>query len=403
AVERQQMVTDKPENLDAIGLAEDELAAAVQVLHVRKGRVVGRHGFVVEKVEPLSTAQLLGRILEQHYGDSPLGVPREVLLPEEMEDGEVYEEWLGRARGAKVSLKVPRRGRKRELVDTARRNAAEQLGRHRLKRSSDLTSRAVALEELKESLGLEQAPLRIECYDMSHLQGTDYVGSMVVFEDGLPKRSDYRRFKVSAVQGNDDYGAMHEVLTRRLRHLLEEKKPESPPPPDAPPGDPLALIGRKRRPSRFAYPPQLLLLDGGKGQLGVGEKVLEELGLTSMVALAALAKRLEEVYVPGRPEPVVIRRDSEAIYLLQQARDEAHRFAVGFHRQLRAKRMTKGALDGIAGLGPARKRRLTDELGGVRGVQGAPFEQLRSLAWLPETVAEAVYEHLHGRRSKQAS
>ncbi len=220
AIERQQMVTDTPEDLDAIALADDELVAAVQVLHVRRGRVVGRHGFVVEKVEPLSSAQFLSRILEQHYAASPLGVPKEILVPEMPEDPQTYEEWLGGLRGARVSLKVPQRGRKRELLATARQNAAEQLNRHRLRRSSDLTSRAVALEQLQEALGLSEAPLRIECYDMSHLQGTDYVGAMVVFEDGLPKKSDYRRFKVSAVQGNDDYGAMHEVLSRRLRYLL---------------------------------------------------------------------------------------------------------------------------------------------------------------------------------------
>ncbi len=430
AIERQQMVTDTPEDLDAIGLAEDELVAAIQVLHVRRGRVVGRHGFVVEKVEPLSSPQLLSRVLEQHYASSPIGLPKEILVPEMPEDHVTYEEWLTGLRGSRVSLKVPQRGRKRELLGTARQNAAEQLNRHRLRRSSDLTSRAVALEQLQEALGLTEAPLRIECYDMSHLQGTDYVGAMVVLEDGLPKRSDYRRFKVSAVQGNDDYGAMHEVLSRRLRYLLDrDESPgqgdvtgeaaggqgwsagESPPArqssdtsalPDtsAPPGEPdLESLGRRRRrPSRFAYPPQLLLLDGGKGQLHVGEQVLEELGLTNKVAVAALAKQLEEVFVPGNPDPVVIPRDSEAIYLLQQARDEAHRFAIGFHRELRQRRMTRSVLDGIPGLGPVRRKRLTDELGGVRGVRTASLEQLRAVQWLPDSVAEAVFDHVRARR-----
>ena len=414
AIERQQMVTDTPEDLDAVALAEDELVAAVQVLHVRRGRVVGRHGFVVEKVEPLSSAQFLSRVLEQHYASSPIGLPKEILVPEMPEDHLTYEEWLSGLRGSKVTLKVPQRGRKRELLGTARQNAAEQLNRHRLRRSSDLTSRAVALEQLQEALGLSEAPLRIECYDMSHLQGTDYVGAMVVLEDGLPKRSDYRRFKVSAVQGNDDYGAMHEVLTRRLRYLLDRDdsagaaEPGEPAEPasaeSAEPaesaGEPdLESLGRRRRrPSRFAYPPQLLLLDGGKGQLHVGEQVLEELGLTNKVAVAALAKQLEEVFVPGNPNPVVIPRDSEAIYLLQQARDEAHRFAIGFHRELRQRRMTKSILDGIPGLGPVRRKRLTDELGGVRGVRTASLEQLRALPWLPDAVAEAVFEHVRARR-----
>lgn len=395
AVERQQMVTDTPENLDVVAIVDDELVAAVQVLHVRKGSLVGRHGFVLEKVEPLTSAQLLSRVLEQHYGDTPLGVPGELLVPEMPEDAETYAEWLGSLRGGKVHLRVPLRGRKRELLDTARHNAAEQLNRHRLRRSSDLTSRAVALEQLQDALGMTEAPLRIECYDMSHLQGTDYVGSMVVFEDGLPKRADYRRFKVSAVQGNDDYGAMHEVLTRRLRHLLEPDEAGAEP---AGPLDDLESLGRRRRrASRFAYPPQLLLLDGGKGQLSVGVQVLDELGLSGKVAVASLAKQLEEVFVPGRSEPIVIPRDSEAIYVLQQARDEAHRFAITFHRELRKARMTKGALDDISGLGPTRRKRLIAELGGVRGVQAATLGQLKALAWLPDAVAEAVYDHLRAR------
>ncbi|MGA3215799.1 MAG: excinuclease ABC subunit UvrC [Acidimicrobiales bacterium] len=407
AVERQQMVTDSPENLDALAIAEDELAAAVQVLHVRRGRVVGRHGFIVEKVEPLTSAQLVGRVLEQHYAETPIGIPRELLVPEPPEEVATYEEWLSGLRGGRVVVRVPKRGRKRELVVTARQNAEDQLKRHRLRRASDLTSRAVALEELQAALGLREAPLRIECYDMSHIQGTDYVGSMVVFEDGLPKRSDYRRFKVSAVQGNDDYGAMYEVLTRRLRRLLET-------PPSLERGDSAGADlsrddggepspdGRHRSKARFAYPPQLLLLDGGKGQLGVGVRVLEELGLSDKVAVASLAKQLEEVFVPGRSDPVQIPRDSEAIYLLQQARDEAHRFAISFHRELRGKRMTRGALDGIAGLGPARKRRLISEMGGVRAVQAASLDDLLALAWLPEAVGRSVYEHLHARRASKA-
>ena len=310
AVERQQMVTDSPENLDALALAEDELAAAVQVLHVRRGRVVGRHGFIVEKVEPLTSAQLVGRVLEQHYAETPIGIPRELLVPELPEDVATYEAWLSGLRGGKVTVRVPQRGRKRELVATARSNAEDQLKRHRMRRASDLTSRAVALEELQRELGLHEAPLRIECYDMSHIQGTDYVGSMVVFEDGLPKRSDYRRFKVSAVQGNDDYGAMYEVLTRRLRRLLETPASVAPGTDGAGTGsgdDAEAFQdGRHRTKPRFAYPPQLLLLDGGKGQLGVGVRVLEELGLSDKVAVASLAKQLEEVFVPGRTDPVQI-------------------------------------------------------------------------------------------------
>ena len=405
AVERQQMVTDAPEDLDALAIAEDELAAAVQVFHVRRGRVVGRHGFIVEKVEPLTTPQLIGRVLEQHYAETPIGIPRDLLVPELPEDVATYEAWLAGLRNGKVTVRVPMRGRKRELLATARQNAEEQLKRHRLRRASDLTSRAAAIEELQQALNLKQAPLRIECYDMSHTQGTDYVGSMVVLEDGLPKRSDYRRFKVTAVQGNDDYGAMYEVLTRRLRRLGDGKAGAGG---DAAvddhgvaAGNEAVGDGRRRRGPRFAYPPQLLLLDGGKGQLGVGVRVLEELGLTDEIAVASLAKQLEEVFVPGRQAPVQIPRDSEAIYLLQQARDEAHRFAIGFHRELRGRRMTRGALDGIAGLGPARRRRLVSELGGVRAVQAASLDDLLGLSWLPQAIGHAVYEHLHARRGSK--
>ncbi len=378
ASERQEMVADSSEDLDVVGIADSELQAAVQVLHVRRGRVVGRRGFVLEKVEPLDAPGLVARALEQQYLETPLGVPPVVLVPGAPDDLSTYEAFLSERRGGRVSVRVPVRGRRRALVAVAEANAAEQLQRHKMRRSSDLTTRARALDELQGYLGLADAPLRIECYDMSHLQGTDYVGSMVVMEDGLAKRSDYRRFKVTAVQGNDDYGAMHEVLTRRLRRLDE--------------GAPAPVDGR---PTRFAYPPQLLLIDGGKGQLNVGVKVLEELGLVGRVELAALAKQFEEVYRPGRDEPVRIPRDSAAIYLLQQLRDEAHRFAITYHRQLRAKRARQGALDGVAGLGPARRSRLVRELGGVRRIREASAEELRALPWLPDPVADAVYERLH--------
>ena len=416
AVERQEMVTETPEDLDAIGIAEDALEAAVQVFHVRRGRVVGRHSIILEKVEPLTQAQLVARVIEQHYAETPLDVPKEVLVPALPEDVDTYAAWLGQMRGSKtkpgspvkVAIRVPLRGHKKALVERAATNAAEQFTRHKVHRATDLTSRARALEQLQQVLGLSEAPLRIECYDMSHLQGTDYVGSMVVMEDALPKRSDYRRFKVTAVQGNDDYGAMEEVLTRRLRRIL--------PNPDAAeePGQGQAQgqesegegeeepTGRRRaRPSRFAYPPQLILLDGGKGQLAVGEKVLAELGLTGTIELAALAKQFEEIYLPGRSDPIRIPRDTEAIYLLQQIRDEAHRFAISFHRERRGKRMTESLLDGIEGLGPSRKRRLVKELGGMKAVRAASYEELAALSWLPDQVAKAVYSHLH-RRSDAA-
>ncbi len=373
AAETQQLVSERPEDFDVVGIAEDELEAAVQVFTVRRGRVVGRRGFVADKVEDLAPEQFVATVVEQLYANND--VPRSILVPSPPDEADVLQEWLRTRRSGPVDLRVPQRGAKRALQELVTRNAAEDLARHRLRRAADHNSRARALTELQEALGLRQAPLRIECYDMSHLQGSDYVGSMVVMEDGVAKKSDYRRFVVKTVPGNDDFAAMEEVLRRRLTALRE-------------PGD-----GAKSR--RFAYQPQLLLLDGGKGQLGVGERVVAELGLSDTVELAALAKQFEEVYRPGRPEPIRLPRGSEALYLLQRVRDEAHRFAITFHRERRAKRMTRGALDGIDGLGPARKQRLVRELGSVRAVKTATLADLRALPWLPDAVASNVYDHLH--------
>jgi excinuclease ABC subunit C len=378
AVERQQMVGDRNEDVDVIGVAEDDLEAAAQVFFVRKGRVVGRLGFLLDKVMDLTPDQTMAAVLEQLYGDEPaVGYPKAVLVPTIPEDVEIYEEWLREQRGSRVHIRVPQRGAKRELAQTVTRNATEEFTRHRLRRASDHNSRARALNELQSALDLPTAPLRIECYDMSHLQGTDYVGSMVVLEDGLPRKGEYRRFKIRGVPGNDDFAAMEEVLTRRLTNYLEDRD------------KPVAERGR------FAYPPQLLLVDGGKGQLGVATKVLDDLGLRDEIPVASLAKRFEEVFVPDRPDPVEVPRGSEALFLLQRIRDESHRFAIGYHRQLRDKRMTRSALDGIPGLGEKRKVRLVKEMGGVRAVQAADLETLQALPWLPDTVAAAVYDALH--------
>ena len=381
AIERQQMVTERPEDLDVIGLAEDELEAAVQVFYVRRGRVVGRKGFVVDKVEDLTRPQLLSHVVEQLYAEAPLGAPKEVLVPSDADDRELLEEWLSGVRGGRVRIRVPQRGDKKALQETVTRNATEEFVRHRLRRSADHNARAKALNALQDALGLPEAPLRIECYDMSHIQGSDYVGSMVVMEDGLPKKSDYRRFKVRSVAGNDDYAAMEEVLTRRLSALLAEREAGHDP---------------GERPRRFAYPPQLLLVDGGKGQLGVAMRVVEELGLEDEVPVAALAKQFEEVYVPGQADPIRIPRQSDALYMLQRIRDEAHRFAITYHRELRGKRMTKSVLDDIPGLGPTRRKRLIKELGGVGSVKRASLDTLLGLKWLPDPVARAVHEKLHG-------
>ena len=377
AAQRQEMVGSSDEDYDVFGVAGDDLEASVQIFHVRGGRVTGRDGFIVDKVEDLSDAGMVAKALEAHYLTNASEVPAEILVPDEPSDAALYKEWLTTERGAKVIVRVPRRGPKRALQATVVHNASQELSRHRLRRATDYNSRARALNELAEHLELPAVPLRIECYDMSHISGTDYVGSMVVANDGLPAKAEYRRFKVKGVRGNDDFAAMREVLTRRLSAYVTGK--------DKPMGER----------GKFSYPPQLLLVDGGKGQLGVATSVLANLGLTDEIPVAALAKRHEEVFVPGRSEPILLGRQSEALYLLQRLRDEAHRYAISFHRQLRSKRMTTSVLDDIGGLGSVRSARLRDELGGTRGVQAAPLSQLVALNWLPDKVAAAIYAKTH--------
>ncbi len=382
AIEKQQMVADRSEDLDVIGIAEDELEASVQVFYVRRGRVVGRKGFILDKVEELTPGKLIDRILESMYGEDPiLGVPKTVLVPYEADDLHTYEEWLSMGRGSKVQVRVPQRGDKRALLETVTRNAKEEFTRHRLRRASDHNTRSRALTELQDHLDLPEAPLRIECYDMAHLHGTDYVGSMVVLEDGLPNKREYRRFKVNEVEGNDDFAAMAEVVRRRLQAYLDER--------DRPVNE------RGDQPGKFAYPPQLLLVDGGKGQVSATKRVVDELGLGDEIPVAGLAKRFEEIYVPGRSTPVEIPRGSEALFMLQRIRDEAHRFANSFHRERRSKRMTSSALDGIPGLGEVRRKKLVKALGGVNAVKRADLDELRALSFLPDTVAEAVHAKFH--------
>src|SRR5262245_48093863 len=378
AIERQQMVASREEDFDLIGIDEDAIEASVQVFYVRKGRVVGRKGLLLDKVEDLEAPALIARIVEQLYADvTGPDVPKEILVPVEPEDRDLYEEFLTLNRGSKVRIRVPQRGGKRDLLQTATLNAKESFQRHKLKRASDHNARARALVALQEALDLPEAPLRIECFDISNLQGTEIVGSMVVMEDGLPKRADYRRFKVRGLQGQDDFASMEDVLTRRFRNYLRER-------------DEGAHAGK-----RFAYPPNLLLIDGGRGQLNVASRVLEELGLED-ICVASLAKRFEEVYLPHRSEPVRIPRDSEALYLLQQVRDEAHRFAITYHRQLRGKKMTVSVLDGVPGLGPGRKKRLLKEFGSVKKLRELDEADLVAISWLPDTIAKATFARLHG-------
>ncbi len=372
ALERQEIVTDRPEHFDLIAFAGDELETAFQVLRVRRGRVVGRLGTVVDRVEELTDSELMGRVLRELYGEeSP---PRLVVVQIEPDEPDVFSAWLSDRRGSNVELRVPHRGTKRRLMETTEVNAREAFGRHRLKRHQDHNARAKALRSLQEVLDLPEAPLRIEAYDISTLQGTNTVSSMVVLEDGVPRRSDYRRFKIRTVAGQDDFASMEETIRRRFKAYLAER--------DRGPSED----------SKFSYPPSLIVIDGGMGQLGRAVKVLDELDLD--IPVIGLAKRMEEVYLPDQPDPVVIPRDAEALYLLQRVRDEAHRFAITYHRNLRSKSMVDSILDDVPGVGPARKRALVKKFGSLKQMRAAQAEDLAEV--VPERVAEDLYTALHG-------
>jgi excinuclease ABC subunit C len=371
AMERQTLVGETRENFDVIGVAGDELETSLVVLNVRRGRITGRKTTIIDRVEDLSTAGLIGVLLEQLYGsESP---PREVLVHELPENTDLWTAWLADRRGSRVSLRVPQRGSKLQVLETAVTNAREEFNRHRLRRHADHNARARALNNLQEALDLPEPPLRIECYDISTIQGSDTVGSMVVFEDGLPKKSDYRRFKVRSFEGQDDFAAMEEVLRRRFTAYLAERD----------------LPADER--GRFAYPPSLVVVDGGAGQLARAVLVLDELDLN--IPVVGLAKRLEEVYVPANPDPVTIPKGEEALYLLQRVRDEAHRFAVTYHRKLRGKRMVDSILDGVPGVGPVRKRALIRHFGSLKRIREASKDSLAGV--VPDKVAENLYKALH--------
>jgi len=382
ALETQQMIVEAAEDFDALGIAENEIEACIQVFHVRKGRVVGRWGFELDKMNSSDNDELISRSLNVLYEETQMRIPREILLPNLPDDPELYESWLSVKRGSKVSLRVPKRGEKRRLMEIVSLNAEGELARAWMRHGMDFRARSEALAGLRDALGLPEAPLRIECYDMSHLQGTDYVGSMVVLEDGLPKKRDYRHFRVDSVGGNDDYSAMREVLTRRIARLVEDRSERE-------------RSGSMAMTTSFSYPPGLLLVDGGKGQLKVAQQVLTSFGLEHSIPVAALAKRLEEVFVPGRDAPIVLDRRSPSLVMLQRIRDEAHRFAITYHRSLRNKRMVIGVLDGVPGLGPVRRKRLIEEFGGMKRVISAQREDFLAVTWLPDKVADLIYSKIH--------
>jgi excinuclease ABC subunit C len=411
ALEKSAMVLADATDADVFGLAEDELEAAVQVFHVRGGRVRGQRGWVVERgsEDTVDASSIVEDLLQQVYGgESPDGVPREVLVPVLPPDPVAMGEWLTRLRGAQVDLRVPQRGDKRALMETVKRNADQSLVRHKMTRAGDLTTRGLALQELQDGLDLVSAPLRIECFDVSHVQGTNVVASMVVFEDGLPRKAEYRRFIVKAAVGPtgeanpqiDDTAAMREVLTRRFKRYLDDRA-------EAADIEGVALetavdggsapsridpdTGRLRR---FAYAPNLVVVDGGLPQVNAARSALAGLGIDD-VALVGLAKRLEEVWVPGQEFPVILPRTSEGLYLLQRVRDEAHRFAIAFHRQRRSKAMMTSVLDEVPGLGEVRLKALLRHFGSVKRLKEASVEQIREVPGIGASLAATIQVTLH--------
>ena len=436
AMEKNAVVLADATDADLIAVAEDELEAAVQIFHVRGGRVRGQRGWVTDKVEAVDTAGLVEHALQQLYGDErgdaeqsggSGGVPKEVLVPALPEPVEPVAQWLAERRGSHVSLRVPQRGDKKDLMATVQRNAQQALALHKTKRASDLTTRSRALEEIATALDLDTAPLRIECYDISHLQGDDVVASMVVFEDGLSRKSEYRRFQIKSFAGQDDVRSMHEVISRRFRRYLQEKQrtsewEEVPDGPDdstdgtgngngtatgtvngttdtptgasaaAPEPEPAAggpIDPDTGRPRRFAYPPQLVVVDGGRPQVAAARRALEELGIDD-VAVCGLAKRLEEVWLPDEDDPVILPRTSEGLYLLQRVRDEAHRFAIAYQRSKRSKSMKAGTLDTVPGLGATRRQALLKHFGSLKRLRSATVEEICQVPGIGRHTAETV-------------
>ena len=411
ALEKQAVVLGEGTDCDVVALAEDQLEAAVQLFYVRDGRVRGQRGWVVDKVEDVTTGDLVEHFLSQMYGgESGTGVPREVLVPTLPADAPAMTQWLSDRRGCgpagrsgRVELRVPQRGDKRALLETVGRNAKEALALHKTRRASDLTTRSRALQEIQDALCLDEAPLRIECYDVSNLQGTNVVGSMVVFEDGLARKDEYRRFTVKAIDGQDDVASLHEVVSRRFRRYLAERQAAGElalagGPDDEPvEGGPRPIDLETGRPHKFAYPPNLIVVDGGPAQVTAAQRALDELGVDD-VAVCGLAKRLEEVWLPAEADPVILSRTSEGLYLLQRIRDEAHRFAVAFHRHKRTKAMTVSILDDVPGLGEARRRTLLRHFGSVRRLTDASVEEIAEVPGIGRRTAEAVVGALQGRK-----
>jgi excinuclease ABC subunit C len=397
ALEKQSVVLGDTTDCDVIALADDQLEAAVQVFYVRGGRIRGQRGWVIDKVEDITPGELIEQFVLQMYGDTASdAVPREILVPVLPPETDAVVELLAEHRGGRVNLRVPRRGDKRTLMETVERNAKEAFKQHKTRRATDLTSRSRGLQEIQDALELDQAPLRIECYDVSNLQGTHVVASMVVFEDGLPRKSEYRRFSIKTVEGQDDVRSIHEVISRRFRRYLEETEksgeldtlgePEAGGPIDPETG----------RPRKFAYPPNLVVVDGGPPQVAAAQRALDELGIDD-IGLCGIAKRLEEIWLPGEEDPVILPRNSEGMYLLQRARDEAHNFAIRFHRSKRSKGMIVSELDAVPGLGPSRRTALIKHFGSVKLLKEAGADQIVEVPGIGRRTAESIVAALHAQ------
>ena len=406
AMEANAVVLGDATDADVIALADDELEVAVQIFHVRGGRIRGQRGWIADKAADASAGELVERFVLQLYGEGGEAIPREVLVPElpaDQDEADALRQLLAEVRDARVDLRVPARGDKRALMETVARNAAESLRTHKTKRASDLTTRSRALEELQDALELEAAPLRIECYDVSNLQASDVVASMVVFEDGLPRKSEYRRFAVRGDDGTDDVASIREVLRRRFRRLgrgdvestaVELTARGAPSPPDfsavdAAPSGAEVPQESNGKPGKFAYTPGLVVVDGGKPQVNAAREAMDEAGVTD-IPVIGLAKRLEEVWVPDHDEPVILPRTSEALYLLQRARDEAHRFAITYHRHKRSASMLDSLLDGVPGLGPARRKALMARFGSLKRLRAAPAAEVADVPGIGPQTADAI-------------
>jgi len=378
-LERNAIVLSPGTDADVFSLVDEEMDAAAHVFYVRDGRITGERGWIVDKTEPLGLDEMVAHLIQEAYGSAqPDDVPSEVLVPHMPADAAAVAAWLSGVRGSKVDVRVPSRGKKAELAATGMQNARHVLEQARLKRATDLTSRSAALQELQDALGLRQAPLRIECYDISHTQGTNQVGSMVVFEDALPRKKEYRQFSIG--DATDDFAAMREVLTRRFTRYLEESR----------------LPPEERERAKFAYPPQLVVVDGGQPQVEAAQEAISALGIED-VEVVGLAKRLEEVWRPGDPYPTILPRGSEALYLLQRVRDEAHRFAITAHRKKRGKAMKASAIDEIPGVGPTRAKALIRHFGSLQRLREADVEKIALVPGVGNALARQIHAALHGQ------